>query len=305
VSDAIAAEHLVKRFGDVVAVGGVDLRVDEGDVRGLLGPNGAGKTTLLRMLFGLVRPDGGAARLFGRSWDEAGPRMLDGVAGFVEEPRFYPYLSARRNLELLAALDGGAARREVDDALERVALARSAGQKVGGFSSGMRQRLGLAAALLRKPRLLLLDEPTSGLDPGGAREARELIRALGADGVTILMSSHDMVEVETVCDSVTVMRRGAVVWDGTLERLREMAPSGAHRLRTSDDARAVEIARAQPGVQVSAAAAGGVDVAAETGALDAYVLALGREQIAVRSLELVTGPLEAMFFTLTGEESGA
>jgi ABC-2 type transport system ATP-binding protein len=302
---AIDAQGLAKRFGDVVAVSGVDLRVETGDVRGLLGPNGAGKTTLLRMLFGLVRPDRGSARLFGRSWDEAGPLVLEGVAGFVEEPRFYPYLSARRNLGLLAELDGNAKPGELDEALERVALSGSAGQKVGGFSSGMRQRLGIAAALLRKPRLLLLDEPTAGLDPAGARETRELIRSLGSDGVTILMSSHDMGEVESVCESVTVMRDGAVVWDGLLRELRALAPAGAHRLRTSDDARALDLARSLPEAEVTVDPGGGLTIVAEAEALDGYVLALGREGIAVRRLELVTSPLESMFFALTGEESGA
>ena len=141
-----------------------------GEVRGLLGPNGAGKTTLLRMLFGLVAPDAGSIELFGTPLQSSDRVRLDGVAGFVEDPSFYPYLSGRANLELLAELDGGGARPQIEDALERVGLAGRARDRVSGYSSGMRQRLGIAAALLREPRLLLLDEPTSGLDPAGRRE---------------------------------------------------------------------------------------------------------------------------------------
>uniref|UniRef100_UPI002117B495 ATP-binding cassette domain-containing protein n=1 Tax=Frankia sp. AvcI1 TaxID=573496 RepID=UPI002117B495 len=146
---AVEATGLVKRFGGLTAVDQVDLRVDVGEVYGILGPNGAGKTTFLRMLFGLIRPDAGTLRVFGRTWAEAGPSMLDGVAGFIESPRFYPYLSGRRNLNLLAGLDGGGADSRIDEVLDVVDLAGRAGDKVGGYSFGMRQRLGVAASLLR------------------------------------------------------------------------------------------------------------------------------------------------------------
>src|SRR5438552_11439014 len=162
---------LVKHYGDLVAVDDVDLTVGEGDVYGYLGPNGAGKTTSLRMMLGLIRPTAGHVRLFGRD-PLLGVRALEGVAGFVEAPRFYPYLSGRRNLEMLAAYDGGAARDRIDESLDIVELADRASDRVGGYSHGMKQRLGIAAALLRNPRLMLLDEPATGLDPAGMRDMR-------------------------------------------------------------------------------------------------------------------------------------
>src|SRR5213075_523477 len=180
---------LVKCYGDLVAVDQVDLTVERGDVYGYLGPNGAGKTTSLRMMLGLIRPTAGSVRLFGRDPIQT-VHALDGVAGFVEAPRFYPYLSGRRNLELVAALDGGDARARIDDALATVDLAGRQHDRVRGYSHGMRQRLGIAGALLRDPRLLLLDEPTTGLDPAGMRDMRALIHRLAGEGITILLSSH-------------------------------------------------------------------------------------------------------------------
>src|SRR5436309_10052834 len=184
-SDArpISTAGLVKRDGDIVAVDGVDLTVERGDVFGYLGPNGAGKTTLLRMLLGLIRPTAGWARLFGRDPLTEGAKALDGVAGFVEGPRFYPYLSGRRNLELLSDFDEPVSRARIDEVLELVELRDRAKDKVGGYSHGMRQRLGIASALLRQPRLLLLDEPTTGLDPAGMRDMRNLVRRLASEGI--------------------------------------------------------------------------------------------------------------------------
>ena len=164
--------------GEATAVAGVELTVERGDVFGYLGPNGAGKTTSLRMLLGLIRPTEGAARLFGRDPILDGARALDGVAGFVEGPRFYPYLSGRKNLRLLADLDGGASKSRIDEVLDVVELRDRAKDRVGGYSHGMRQRLGIAASLLREPKLLLLDEPTTGLDPAGMRDMRELVKRL-------------------------------------------------------------------------------------------------------------------------------
>src|SRR5262249_22765047 len=172
----VATRGLVKRYGEIVPVDGVDLTVERGDVFGYLGPNGAGKTTSLRMLLGLIRPTAGYARLFGRDPLVDGAKALQGVAGFVEGPRFYPYLSGRKNLELLADYDGDGARSRTDEVLEVVELRDRAKDRVGGSSHGMRQRLGIASALLRRPRLLLLDEPTTGLDPAGMRDMRDLVR---------------------------------------------------------------------------------------------------------------------------------
>jgi ABC-2 type transport system ATP-binding protein len=186
----VEARGLVKRYGDVTAVDDVDLTVEPGDVYGYLGPNGAGKTTVLRMLLGLIMPTAGDVRLFGRSPLEHGASALEGVAGFVEAPRFYPYLTGRKNLELLAALDGGDAAKRIDEALEIVELTDRQRHKVGGYSHGMRQRLGVAAALLRDPKLLLLDEPATGLDPAGMRDMRALVARLSLAGTTVLLSSH-------------------------------------------------------------------------------------------------------------------
>jgi ABC-2 type transport system ATP-binding protein len=298
---AIDARGLVKRFETTCALDGVDLIVEPGEVRGLMGPNGAGKTTLLRILFGLVRADAGSVELFDRSLHVSESVALDGVAGFVEDPSFYPYLSGRVNLELLAELDGGGPRGQIDDVLERVGLAQRSTDRVSGYSSGMKQRLGIAASLLRKPRLLLLDEPTAGLDPTGVREVGALVRELSGEGVAILLSSHQIGEVEDVCDSFTVLRRGRVVWDGTAAALRAQAPASAYGMRTSDDPRALEIAQGFAGVRVVRSASDGLAVTVQQGSLDPYVLALGQAGVAIRRLELLVSPLESMFFALTSE----
>jgi ABC-2 type transport system ATP-binding protein len=299
---AVRASGLVKRFESTVAVDGVDLVVAEGEVRGLLGPNGAGKTTLLRLLFGLLTPDAGDVELFGRPLGAADAIDLDGVAGFVEEPSFYPYLSGRVNLELLAELDRSPqARARVDEVLEQVDLAARAGDRVSGYSTGMRQRLGIAAALLRAPALLLLDEPTSGLDPAGVREVGGLLRRLASEGPAVLLSSHLIGATENVCDSYTVLRRGRVVWSGSAAELREQAPGSAYRLQTSDDPRALELAGQHRGVELLRAAPGELRIAVAGGVLDPFVLELGRAGVAVRRLELLLSPLESMFFALTGE----
>jgi ABC-2 type transport system ATP-binding protein len=299
---AVRASGLVKRFESTCAVDGVDLMVAEGEVRGLLGPNGAGKTTLLRLLFGLLTPDAGEVELFDRPLGAAEAINLDGVAGFVEEPSFYPYLSGRVNLELLAELDRAPeSRGRVDEVLERVGLAERAGDRVSGYSTGMRQRLGIAAALLRNPTLLLLDEPTSGLDPAGVREVGGLLRRLASEGTAVLLSSHLIGATEDVCDSYTVLRRGRVVWSGSAAELREQAPGSAYRLQTSNDARALEVAGQHRGIELLSGGSGELRIAVAGGALDPFVLELGRAGVAVRRLELLLSPLESMFFTLTGE----
>src|SRR5690348_7167892 len=233
----VSARGLVKRYGDVVALAGVDLTVERGDVYGFLGPNGAGKTTALRILLGLIRPTAGEARLFGRDPQTELPEALDGVGGFVETPAFYTYLSGRKNLELLAGydLDGGGER--IDALLRLVDLDQRARDRVGTYSQGMRQRLGIASALLRNPRLLVLDEPTNGLDPGGMRDVRGLVKRLAGEGITVLLSSHLLAEVEEVCTRVAIIRTGSIVYEGSLEGLRARAAT-TYRLRVTDVARA-------------------------------------------------------------------
>jgi ABC-2 type transport system ATP-binding protein len=295
---AVRAEGLTKRYGSLTAVDGIDVSVAEGEVYGVLGPNGAGKTTFLRMLFGLIRPDAGTLEVFGRSWQRDGTAALEGVAGFIESPKFYPYLTGRKNLELLAGLDGGAARERIDEVLDVVALAGRDRDKVGGYSFGMRQRLGVAASLLRDPRLLVLDEPANGLDPAGIRDMRALVHRLASSGLTVLLSSHDMVEVEEICDNVTIMKTGSVVYHGTIAELRGQAPPQAHLLHTSDDVAALHVATGRPDLAV-ASADGQLAVRGTQDAVDAYMAAVVHAGIALRSLTLGEAPLEALFFMLT------
>jgi len=292
---------LAKRYGDLVAVAGVDLTVERGDVFGYLGPNGAGKTTSLRMMLGLIRPTAGHVRLFGRD-PQLGVDALEGVAGFVEAPRFYPYLSGRKNLELLAALDGGGAASRIDEVLEIVELRDRAGDRVGGYSHGMGQRLGIAAALLRHPRLLLLDEPATGLDPAGMRDMRELIRRLADGGMTVVLSSHLLAEVEEVCNRVAIIRRGEIVYEGSLAELRRAA-GVAYRLRTTDDERAARVCAAQPGIDAVAPGdrSGLTFRASSERAVGELSLALAEAGALVLELAPRHATLEDLFFELTEE----
>lgn len=285
-----------KRYGSTTALDRVDLTIDAGSVTGLLGPNGAGKTTLLRILLGLVTPDAGSVEVLGVPRRVDGP--VDGVAGFVEAPRSWPYLSGRRTLELLAVLDGGDAARRVDLVLGQVGLADRAHTRVGGWSTGMRQRLGLAAALLRRPQLLLLDEPTSGLDPAGVAEVHAVLRSLTAEGTAVLISSHDMAEVAALCTSVTVLAKGQVRYSGPLEALRPAERGAVFQLTTPDDAAALKIAHSTPGVRVEPSP-GGLEVLAEEPAVDALVLALAAHGLPVRSLTTPTPPAVRAFLELT------
>jgi ABC-2 type transport system ATP-binding protein len=298
---AVDAVDVTKRYGELTAVDAITVQVAQGEVYGVLGPNGAGKTTFLRMLFGLIRPDAGTLKVFGRTWEQSGTRTLDGVAGFIESPKFYPYLSGRRNLQGLARLDGGAPAGRLEEVLEIVDLADRADDKVGGYSFGMRQRLGVAASLLRDPQLLVLDEPANGLDPAGIRDMRALVRQLASSGLTVLLSSHDMTEVEEICDNVTIMRSGSVVYHGGIAQLRERAPQQGHRIVTGDDARALDLATRHPALRVERALDDDAGLIAHgpQADVDAYITALVTAGIALRGLALTETPLEALFFMLT------
>ncbi len=300
----IEVRGLVKRYDELAAVAGIDLTVQPGDVYGYLGPNGAGKTTSLRMMLGLIRPTEGTVRLFGRD-PLAGVAALEGVAGFVEAPAFYPYLSGQRNLELLAAFDGRGAAGRIDTALATVELSGRAQDRVGGYSHGMRQRLGIAAALLREPRLLLLDEPATGLDPAGMRDMRRLIRRLADEGMTVLLSSHLLGEVEELCNRVAIVRQGSIVYEGAIAELRRSAGT-RYRLATSDDERALALCRQGHGISEAERQGGRITFAA---ADEAAVGALSRELVSAGALihELApqTVTLEDLFFSLTEGEPAA
>ncbi|HET9154095.1 MAG TPA: ABC transporter ATP-binding protein [Solirubrobacterales bacterium] len=300
----IEVRGLRKAYGNLVAVDDVDLSVQAGDVFGYLGPNGAGKTTTLRMMLGLITPSAGSVRLFGRD-PHVSVKALEGVAGFVEAPSFYPYLNGRTNLELLAALDGGGAKGRIEEALDTVGLSDRAKDRVGAYSHGMRQRLGIAAALLRAPRLLLLDEPATGLDPGGMRDMRDLIRQLSSQGMTVLLSSHLLGEVEDLCNRVAIVQRGGVAYQGSLADLRRQA-GGGYLLRTSDDEIAHRVAAAQPGIgEVRAGTEGGLTFGAESDeAVGALSLALTESGALIRELSPRHASLEDLFFRLTEDGAG-
>ena len=297
----VEARGLVKRYGELVAVDGVDLTVGHGDVFGYLGPNGAGKTTSLRMLLGLIRPTEGTARLFGRDPIVDGARALDGVAGFVEGPRFYPYMSGRKNLRLLADLDGGASNTRIEEVLDVVELRDRGKDRVGGYSHGMRQRLGIAASLLRDPKLLLLDEPTTGLDPAGMRDMRQLVKRLAEEGITILLSSHILAEVEELCNRVAIIRRGTIIYEGLLQELLRSA-GGSYRLSTTDSerARALLLARGFEGVLL---VGGELRFQADVASIETATVALGEAGIGISALVPHTATLEELFLDMTEQEA--
>ena len=303
---AVRARGLTKRFGDVVALDGVDLDIAPGQVHGLVGPNGAGKTTVLGLLLGLAVPDGGDLHVLGQPVRRA-LALPDGVAGFVDGPGLYPSLTARQNLAALTALRGQGAD-GVDDALEQVGLTDVAHDRVRGFSLGMRQRLGLAAALLGRPRLLVLDEPANGLDPAGTRHVHRTLARLTAGGATVVLSSHRMDELAAVCSEVTLLAAGRVVFSGPVAKLAAESGALEHRVRTSDPAAALAVAGAVPDVLVQPAERrpSGLDddvlvVRAPTAALDELVARLARDGVAVRELAPLVPPLEAAFLALTGD----
>lgn len=305
---AIRARGITKCFGDVVALDGIDLEVPQGQVHGLVGPNGAGKTTLLGLLLGLAVADGGSLEILGSPVGRA-LAAPDGVAGFVDGPGLYPSLTARQNLAALTALYGRDARMAgVDEVLDEVGLTDVADDRARGFSLGMRQRLGLAAALLTEPRLLVLDEPSNGLDPAGKRHVHGVLTRLAAQGTSVVLSSHRMDDLEELCSEVTILVTGRVAFSGPPEKLAAANGELDYRLRTSDPRGARGLADGTPGIRVLDGAgarprdAGLLVVRALVPALDELVRRLVVSGIAVRELAPVVSPLEAAFLALTERE---
>jgi ABC-type multidrug transport system ATPase subunit len=299
---AVETRGLTRRFGSQVAVDGVDLAVPQGAVYGFLGPNGSGKTTTIRMLLGLISPHGGEIHVLGGRMPTAGPAVLPRVGALVEGPAFHPYLTGDANLRRLDACDRtadpGTSKRRIGEALARVGLTAAAGKKYRNYSLGMKQRLGLAAALLQPRELLVLDEPTNGLDPQGTREVRNLIRELAYDGATVLVSSHLLAEVEQVASHVGIMSGGRLLRQGALH---EVLSAGAAVIRvTTPDVEAAQRVlealglKAEAGVETVEADLG--DVLAEDVA--AALVAGGAR---LRGLLVERPHLEELFVSLTGE----
>jgi ABC-2 type transport system ATP-binding protein len=297
-NDFIVETHaLTKRFGSRVAVDGVDLRIPRGSAFGYLGPNGAGKTTLIRMLLGLTPASSGTMQLRGMPVPERRAEALARVGAIVEEPRFHPFLTGRENLQIVAATHEPAAHARIEGALDLVGLANRADERVKQYSLGMRQRLGVARALLGDPELLILDEPTNGLDPAGILEFRGLVRRLVGEGRTVVLSSHLLDEVEKICDAVAIVDRGSVVWQGPIDAIH-----GGTRtvLVAVDDEPAAlalldrhEVEVTPEGIIVRLSTEAGPDVVA---GLNRRLVTAG---IGVHRLELSRASLEARFLEIT------
>jgi ABC-type multidrug transport system ATPase subunit len=301
----IATQGLTKRFrSGQVAVDHIDLDVPRGAVYGFLGPNGSGKTTTIRMLLGLIRPTEGTVSVLGEPIPERAPHALPKVGALVEGPAFHPYLTGTANLARLDAMDETANPRTHDErvmsALARVGLTAAAGKKFRQYSLGMKQRLGIAAALLQPRELLMLDEPTNGLDPQGTREVRNLIRELSADGLTVFVSSHLLAEVEQVSSHIGIMSNGSLVTQGTLDDLRG---GGTTTITVTTPATALAVSTLAASGLADAAAIGTDVVRASLGKLapEIVTVALVEAGVPVRGLSVTRPALEDLFVELTGE----
>ncbi len=295
----VETANLTKRYGQrIMAVDDLNLTVRRGEVYGFLGPNGAGKTTTLRMLLGLIRPSSGEAQVLGEH--PGAPSGLTRIGALVESPTFYPYLSGRDNLMGMARLSGvRAARSMVDAALKQVELRDRAGDRFKKYSLGMKQRLGVAAALLKDPELLILDEPTSGLDPKGMAEMRDLIRSLGRGERTVLLSSHLMGEVEQICDRVGVIRHGKLVAEGSVAELRR---EGGLLLRAEPTDKAAHVAASISGVEDVITTDATIRITADPEIAPEIARKLVKANIRIKEIRPSQRSLEEAFFELTAEE---
>ena len=303
---AIRTEGLTKRFrSGQVAVDGIDLVVPRGAVYGFLGPNGSGKTTTIRMLLGLVRPTSGAAWLLDEPMPKGGGSVLPRVGALVEGPAFHPYLSGRANLVRLdacdATADSGSSRARIETSLERVGLTAAAKKPYRQYSLGMKQRLGLAAALLRPRELLVLDEPTNGLDPQGTREVRHLIRELSSEGTTVLVSSHLLSEIEQVCSHIGIMGRGRLLAQSEREALESDADVRVAVTTTADHV--VDAAQILESLGLQEVRTDGVELHAHLGEMppERVSAALVHAGVDLVGLSVRRRSLEQLFVELTGE----
>ncbi|HUK77665.1 MAG TPA: ABC transporter ATP-binding protein [Thermoleophilia bacterium] len=294
----LATHGLTKRFGKILAVDHLDLTVRRGDVFGFLGPNGAGKTTTIRMIFGLIFPTSGYAEVLDHRVPGQRVAALRHLGGFVEVPAFYPTMSARRNLRLLGSAGGHPTEERIAEVLDTVGLLSRADSKVSGYSHGMKQRLGIANALLGRPEVIILDEPTSGLDPQGMKDVRELVRELGAAGTTVLLSSHLLHEVEQVCNRAVIINKGRTVIEGPVATLRPREE--AVKIVTDDQQGAKETASALFGGRAVTFDEGNLIVRAGDEGVPELVRRLVAQGIAVRAVvPAVEQGLEDFFLELT------
>ena len=295
---ALQTEELTKRFGARTAVDRLTMRVERGDIYGFLGPNGAGKSTTLRMLLGLVRPTSGVIKFPVRasSWEYL--RARSRVGAIIETPAFYENFSGRRNLQLLASLSGGVQTKRVEEVLEIVDLRDRARDPVKVYSYGMRQRLGIAQALLPTPELIILDEPTNGLDPQGIQQTRKLIRRLRDEfQLTVLLSSHLLTEIEQLCNRVGIIHEGRLLYEGGPEAL--VAPTSLYKVRVDDLSGAFELLTKEPGVTVSRNGASFLRIDADAETIPAVNALLVSHGIKVYELSPAQESLEEAFLRLT------
>ncbi|MBI4312913.1 MAG: ABC transporter ATP-binding protein [Chloroflexi bacterium] len=299
----LETQGLTKRYGNVTAVDDLSLSVPKGQVFGLLGPNGSGKTTTLGMALGLVAPTAGRVRLFGQDLKGHAQALLKRIGAIIETPAFYPYLTGRQNLQYFAGIAPNARREEVDPLLEQVGLAGRGGHKFATYSQGMKQRLGIAYALLGRPELVLLDEPTNGLDPAGMAEVRGLIRELNKDGRTVILSSHLLHEVELVCDSVAILSKGKLIASGNVHEL--LRQQGAVRLKTTDNARAEAMLRRMEWVAGVRREDGHLVASGPTERSWELTRQLAQSEVYVTEMAPLQVSLERYFLEVTGGESQA